>query len=91
MTRHWFEDGPEPEVFREAADGIGAPGFRIRDSASYASARYSGAFCLLALRNARDWRRAGEEPEVADEVAADVRAGTAPFDEAVEELQLGNV
>jgi len=60
MTRHWFEEGPEPEVFREAADWIGAPGFRIRDSASYASARYSGVFCLLALRNARDWRR-GED------------------------------
>ncbi|MGI9020090.1 MAG: GmrSD restriction endonuclease domain-containing protein [Solirubrobacterales bacterium] len=60
MTRHWLEDGPEPEVFREAADLIGAPGFRIRDSASYASARYSGVFCLLALRAARDWRR-GED------------------------------
>jgi hypothetical protein len=60
MTRHWLDNGPEPEVFREAADLIGAPGFRIRDSASYASARYSGVFCLLALRNARDWRR-GED------------------------------
>jgi hypothetical protein len=28
MTRHWIADGPEPEVFREAADVIGAPGFR---------------------------------------------------------------
>jgi len=60
MTRHWLEGGPEPECFREAEDLIGAPGFRIRDSASYASARYSGVFCLLALRNARDWRR-GED------------------------------
>lgn len=60
MTRHWFEDGPEPEVFRDAADIIGSAGFRIRDSASYASARYSGVFCLLALHNARDWRR-GED------------------------------
>lgn len=60
MTRHWFEDGPEPEVFREAQNWIGAPGFRIRGSASYASAVYSGVFCLLALRNARDWRR-GED------------------------------
>ncbi|MCU1530375.1 MAG: hypothetical protein JWP75_4138 [Frondihabitans sp.] len=60
MTRHWFEGGPEPEVFREADRLIGAPGFRIRDSASYASARYSGVFCILALRNARDWRR-GED------------------------------
>jgi hypothetical protein len=60
MTRHWFEDGPEPEVFREAQNWIGAPGFRIRGSASYASAVYSGVFCLLAIRNARDWRR-GED------------------------------
>jgi hypothetical protein len=60
MSRHWLEEGPEPECFREAEDLIGAPGFRIRDSASYASARYSGAFCLLALNNARDWRR-GED------------------------------
>ena len=60
MTRHWFDGGPEPEVFREAQNWIGAPGFRIRGSASYASAVYSGVFCLLALRNARDWRR-GED------------------------------
>ena len=60
MTRHWFSGGPEPEVFADARNLIGAPGFRIRGSASYASAVYSGAFCLLALRNARDWRR-GED------------------------------
>lgn len=60
MTRHWLEEGPEPEVFREAQTLIGAPGFRIRGSASYASAVYSGVFCLIALRNARDWRR-GED------------------------------
>src|SRR5438094_9009893 len=57
MSRHWFDGGPEPEVFREAQNWIGAPGFRIRGSASYASAVYSGVFCLLALSNARDWRR----------------------------------
>jgi hypothetical protein len=60
MTRHWFEGGPEPDVFHEAQNWIGAPGFRIRGSASYASAVYSGVFCLLAIRNARDWRR-GED------------------------------
>jgi hypothetical protein len=60
MTRHWFEGGPEPEVFHDARNIIGAPGFRVRSSASYASAVYSGLFCLLALRNARDWRR-GED------------------------------
>ena len=60
MTRHWLEGGPEPEIFREAQNWIGAPGFRIRGSASYASAVYSGVFCLLALHNARDWRR-GED------------------------------
>lgn len=58
MTRHWFEGGPEPDVFREAQSLIGSSGFRVRGSASYASAVYSGVFCLLALRNARDWRRA---------------------------------
>jgi hypothetical protein len=60
MTRHWFEDGPEPEMFREARNWIGGAGFRVRDSASYASSLYSGIFCLLALSNARDWRR-GED------------------------------
>lgn len=57
MTRYWLSDGSEPEVFQDANNLIGAPGFRIRDSASHASARYSGVFCLLALRQARDWRR----------------------------------
>ncbi len=60
MMRYWLEEAPEPEVFREAQDWIGGPGFRIRGSASYASAVYSGVFCLLAIRNARDWRR-GED------------------------------
>jgi Protein of unknown function DUF262 len=60
MRRYWFEDGSEPEVLREANNWIGSAGFRIRESASYASAVYSGVFCLLALRNARDWRR-GED------------------------------
>lgn len=60
MARHWFDSGPEPEVFQEAKRLIGAPGFRIRSSASYASAVYSGTFCLLALRHAQDWRR-GED------------------------------
>jgi len=58
MTRHWLEGGPAPEVFQEALNWIGAQGFRIRGSASSASAVYSGVFCLLALHNARDWRRA---------------------------------
>jgi hypothetical protein len=57
MTAHWFNGAPEPAVLAEARDWIGAPGYRIRGSASYASAVYSGAFCLLALRGARDWRR----------------------------------
>jgi len=60
VTRHWLEDGPEPDVFGEAKALIGSSGFRIRSSASYASAVYSGVFCLLALRGARDWRR-GED------------------------------
>ena len=65
MTRHWFEGGPVPEVFHEAQRLIGAPGFRIRGSASYASAVYSGAFCLLALGHAQDWRR-GEDIQLQD-------------------------
>jgi len=60
MTRHWLEGAPAPEVFREAETRLGAGGFRIRGSASFASAVYSGVFCLLALRGARDWRR-GED------------------------------
>jgi hypothetical protein len=60
MTAHWFEGAPGPAVLAEARDWIGAPGYRIRGSASYASAVYSGVFCLLALRQARDWRR-GED------------------------------
>jgi hypothetical protein len=58
MTQYWSNRKAEPEVFREARNWIGAPGFRIRGSASYASAVYSGVFCLLAINNARDWRRA---------------------------------
>ena len=57
MTAHWFTGAGEPAVFSEANDWIGSPGFRIRNSASYASAVYSGVFCLLGLRGARDWRR----------------------------------
>ena len=65
MTRHWLQSGPEPEVFGDAQNWIGSSGFRVRDSASYASAVYSGIFCLLALRNARDWRR-GEDIRLQD-------------------------
>ena len=57
MTRHWFEGGPEPDVFNEARNLIGSAGYRVRSSASFASAVYSGVFCLLALRDAQDWRR----------------------------------
>ena len=60
MRRHWLEGQPEPEVFRAAQNWIGASGFRIRSSASYASAVYSGVFFLLALHNAQDWCR-GED------------------------------
>ena len=65
MTRHWFENGSEPEVFSDAQNWIGSPGFRISSSASYASAVYSGVFCLLALRGAQDWRR-GEDIRLQD-------------------------
>ena len=65
MTNHWLNAGPEPDVFRDAQALIGSPGFRIRGSASYASAVYSGVFCLLAIRNARDWLR-GEDIRLQD-------------------------
>jgi hypothetical protein len=65
MTAHWLDGAAEPAVLSEARDWIGAPGYRIRGSASYASAVYSGVFCLLALRQARDWRR-GEDIQLQD-------------------------
>ncbi|HPD32250.1 MAG TPA: DUF262 domain-containing protein [Phycisphaerae bacterium] len=52
---HWLNDKPEPAVFAEARARIGAAGYSIRGSASYASAVYCGVFCLLAIRGARDW------------------------------------
>jgi len=55
MMAHWLEGKPEPAVFAEAQARIGAAGYSIRTSASYASAVYSGVFCLLAIRGARDW------------------------------------
>ena len=53
---HWLKDGPEPALLGEARARIGAPGYSVSDAASYASAIYSGVFCLLALRGARDWQ-----------------------------------
>lgn len=57
LFAHWTEGKPEPAVFGEARARIGAEGYTVRESASGASAVYSGIFCLLALRGARDWRR----------------------------------
>ncbi|MBI5670658.1 MAG: DUF262 domain-containing protein [Chloroflexi bacterium] len=57
MMSYWVGGGPEPTLFAEARARIGAPGYTVRDAASYASSIYSGVFCLLALRGARDWRR----------------------------------
>jgi len=57
MLAHWVEGKAEPSLFAEARARIGAPGYSIRDSASFASSVYSGVFCLLALRGARDWSR----------------------------------
>jgi hypothetical protein len=58
MLAHWTEKGTEPAVFGEARARIGADGYTIRDSASGASAVYSGVFSLLAINGARDWTRA---------------------------------
>jgi hypothetical protein len=60
LLAHWTEGQPAPAVFTEARNRIGAEGYSVRDSASHASMVYSGVFCLLALRGARDWRR-GED------------------------------
>lgn len=57
MLNYWLNGKDEPDVFKLARQRIGAEGYSVRDSASYASAVYSGIFCLLALRRARDWRR----------------------------------
>lgn len=65
MLAYWTEGAPEPSVFAEARARIGAEGYSVRDSASYASAVYSGIFCLLALRGARDWLR-GESIRLQD-------------------------
>jgi hypothetical protein len=56
FVNHWLKDGPAPSVFADAQARIGASGYSVRDSASHASAVYSGIFCLLALGGARDWR-----------------------------------
>jgi len=53
--RAFWNGGPTPSVFVEAQARIGAEGYSVADSASHASAVYSGIFCLLALRGARDW------------------------------------
>lgn len=58
FTRMWAGDPGRPAVFAEADARIGAAGYSIRESASYASAVYSGVFCLLAIGGARDWAAA---------------------------------
>ena len=62
LLAYWTGSGLEPAVFVDARARIGAPTFSIRDSASYASTVYSGAFCLLALRGARDWGKIERHP-----------------------------
>jgi hypothetical protein len=57
MRKLW-SDGHAPGIFGEARARIGAPGYSVRHAASPASAMYCGVFCLLAIRGARDWRRA---------------------------------
>jgi hypothetical protein len=62
----WWEHGrTEPALFAEARAVIGAPGYSIRHAASFASSIYSGTFCVLALRGARDWKR-GEDIRLQD-------------------------
>ncbi len=65
MLARWTDGKSEPAVFAEARSRIGSAGFGVRDSATTGSAVYCGVFCLLALRNARDWRR-GENIQLQD-------------------------
>ena len=66
LLKRWTEnDKNEPAVFTEAKARIGSAGFTVRESASYASAVYSGVFALLVLNRARDWRR-GESIQLQD-------------------------
>ncbi len=56
LVAYWLDNSkPEPALFAEAHSRIGAYGYQVRDSLSYASSIYSGIFCLLALCQARDW------------------------------------
>jgi len=57
MLAYWTENKTEPTVFAEARNRIGSLNFGVRESATTGSAVYCGVFCLLALQNARDWRR----------------------------------
>ncbi|MBZ0268649.1 hypothetical protein K8I85_10875, partial [bacterium] len=58
MMAYWNDGKSPPAVFAEAEARIGAKGYSVRGSASHSSAIYSGIFCLLAIRGARDWARA---------------------------------
>jgi hypothetical protein len=58
FTRRWGGATTTPTVFAEAEARIGATGYSVRESASYASSVYSGVFCLLAIGGARDWAAA---------------------------------
>jgi hypothetical protein len=65
MLAYWTDGKAEPDLFKDAKARIGAPGYSIRDARTTGSAIYLGVFCLLALRNARDWRR-GENIQLQD-------------------------
>ncbi len=65
MMAYWAGEQIEPGVFKEAHIRIGSASYSVRDSASQASAMYSGVFCLLGIRGARDWRR-GENIQLQD-------------------------
>ena len=55
-TRKWAGENVTPQVASDAEQRIGSTGFSISSSASYASAVYSGVFCIMANDGARDWR-----------------------------------
>lgn len=58
LCRRWNGEAVNPVVFSDAQTRLGAEGYGVRESTSYASSIYSGVFCLLVLHGARDWAAA---------------------------------
>jgi hypothetical protein len=57
LTALWSGEGSVPEAFSQADARIGSAKYTIRQSENSSSSIYSGVFCLLALNEAKDWKR----------------------------------